>query len=133
MITFHVEADGAPADTIKKIRSRGMKSGMTLRPATPVEELYDYLDDLDMVLVMTVEPGFGGQRFMPLMCEKIIALRTELKRRRRDEFLIEVDGGIDETTAKTAVDAGANVLVAGSFIFKSKDRTAAINSLKYPR
>ncbi len=129
-ITFHIESDSDPLETIRAIKDRGVKSGMTLRPKTDIEMLFPYLDELSMVLIMTVEPGFGGQAFMPEMCRKIEALTKELKRRNRADFLIEVDGGINRETAKDAVQAGANVLVAGSSIFRAKDRTMAVRELK---
>lgn len=130
MITFHIEAESDTKKTIEAIKDCGLKVGLTLRPETPVSELFPYLADIDMILVMTVEPGFGGQLFMPEMCDKIALLKEELRRSGREDFLIEVDGGIDDCTAKMAVNAGANVLVAGSYIFKAKNRRDAIERLK---
>lgn len=130
MITFHIEADSNIEKTIAAIRNRGLKVGLTLCPKTPVERLFPYLEDVDMALVMTVEPGFGGQRFMPEMCGKILCLAKELADRKREDFFIEVDGGIDDVTARMAIDAGANILVAGSYIFKADDRRGAIDRLK---
>ena len=128
-ITFHFEAVDDPAQVISLIHTLGKKAGVSLKPATPASELYPYLDQLDMVLVMTVEPGFGGQSFMDDMLPKIRELRAEANRR-SIPLDIEVDGGITEKTAPLVRAAGANVLVAGSFVFHSEDPAAAIASLK---
>ncbi len=129
IVTFHYEATDAPSDLLDKIRARGIKSAISIKPATPAEEIFHLLDKCDMVLVMTVEPGYGGQAFMPDMLEKVSALRAEIVRRGLDVD-IQVDGGINPTTAKMAKDAGANVLVAGSSVFKSADRQSAIEALR---
>lgn len=128
-ITFHFEAVDDPAQVISLIHTLGKKAGVSLKPATPASELYPYLNQLDMVLVMTVEPGFGGQSFMDDMLPKIRELRAEANRR-SIPLDIEVDGGITEKTAPLVRAAGANVLVAGSFVFHSEDPAAAIASLK---
>lgn len=130
MITFHLEADCDADEVIKTLRSLKVKCGISLKPATPVEKLLRFVPLVDMILVMTVEPGFGGQRFMGDMCGKIRALRDEADRLGLTDFLIEVDGGINGDTAKTVREAGANVLVAGSYVFGSADRRAAIESLR---
>ena len=124
MITFHVEAAADVPATIKKIRSLNAKVGMSLRPRTPVSLLQPFLSEIDLILVMTVETGFGGQSFMPEMVEKVKTLRSQFK------GFISVDGGINTQTAKTCVDAGANVLVAGTAIFGQKDRRQALQSLR---
>lgn len=129
MITFHIESKSDPMQTIQKIRACGKQVGMTLRPATPASALYPYLPYIDMVLVMTVDPGFGGQLFMADMCEKIAQIKEKAKELGCDALLIEVDGGIDKATAPLAVRAGADVLVAGSAVFKESDRKKAIDGL----
>lgn len=128
IITFHVEADSDIAATIEKVKARGIKVGLTLKPATPAEVVFPYINDIDMVLVMTVEPGFGGQSFMSDMLDKISAIREKAVELGKD-LDIEVDGGIDGTTAPLVKAAGANVLVSGSYLFKAKDIDSAIASL----
>lgn len=125
IITVHVEACEDPAAVLKQIRDLGVKPSICVKPKTDVADIEPYLDMVDMVLVMTVEPGFGGQSFMEDMMSKVERLR-ELK----SELDIEVDGGIKDHTAKTAIAAGANVLVAGSYIFGAEDRKAACESLR---
>ena len=124
-ITFHIDREDVTADKLAAIRAGGAKAGLTLRPGTPVERLLPYLPEVDMVLIMTVEPGFGGQSFMADMLPKI-----EVVRRWKDEhkphMLIEVDGGINKDTAPLAIAAGADVLVAGSAVFGRSDYAAAI-------
>lgn len=128
IITFHIEADDDTKKTVELIKSLGVKAGISLKPATPAEAVFPFLDKLDMVLVMTVEPGFGGQSFMEDQTEKIRIIREECNK--RGLFTdIQVDGGITDKTAPLVVTAGANVLVAGSYVFKS-DKKAAIDSLK---
>lgn len=128
IITFHVEAESDIAATIEKVKARGIKVGLTLKPATPAEVVFPYINDIDMVLVMTVEPGFGGQSFMSDMLDKILAIREKAFELGKD-LDIEVDGGIDGTTAPLVKAAGANVLVSGSYLFKAKDIDSAIASL----
>ena len=130
MITFHLESESDPAETIALIKSLGMKAGIALKPATPAEAVFPYLRDLQMVLVMTVEPGFGGQSFMDDQLPKIEAVRRECERL-GIPMDIQVDGGIAEKTAPLVKKAGANVLVAGSFVFKG-DKKAAVSLLKEP-
>ena len=129
LITFHLEATDIPDECIDMIKKHGKKTAVSIKPRTPVEAVYPYLDRCDMVLIMTVEPGFGGQSFMPEMLEKVKALRAEINRRGLD-IDIQVDGGINSETAKLAVAAGANVLVAGSAVFKAQDRRCAIEALR---
>lgn len=128
LITFHIESDCDALKTIELIKSLGIKAAVSLKPATPAEAVFPYLDMLDMVLVMTVEPGFGGQGFMSDQLPKIKAIRTECERRGLTTD-IQVDGGITNTTAPLVIEAGANVLVAGSYVFKG-DKKEAIDSLK---
>ncbi len=123
-ITFHIEADSDIRQTIQAIHDAGLTAGLTLKPGTPVETLFPYLKEVEMVLVMTVEPGFGGQKFMADQLEKVRALRRELKRIGHDCH-IEVDGGIGSGNVKDATEAGANVIVAGTSVFRHKDGAAA--------
>ncbi|UGB32630.1 ribulose-phosphate 3-epimerase [Metabacillus sp. B2-18] len=129
IITVHVEASKHLHRTIQLIKSEGIKAGVVLNPHTPIELILHILEDIDMVLFMTVNPGFGGQSFIPQVLPKIKALADIIKERNLSVD-IEVDGGINEETAKQCVAAGANVLVAGSFIYNKPDRHEAIQSLK---
>ncbi len=123
-ITFHVESSDDPAETIKAIHDLGVTAGMSLRPGTPAEALFPYLDDLELVLVMTVEPGFGGQSFMADQVAKIAEFKKEIARRGK-AIHIEVDGGIGAKTAPSVLEAGANVLVAGTAVFRHPEGMAA--------
>ena len=116
IINFHVECDSPVEETIDKILSLGCKAGLTVKPKTPVEAVYPYLDKLSMVLIMTVEPGFGGQSFMYEAVENIKFAKMIVENTGR-KIQIEVDGGINEETIQTVLDAGANVIVAGSAVF----------------
>ncbi|MCI6647630.1 MAG: ribulose-phosphate 3-epimerase [Oscillospiraceae bacterium] len=131
LVVFHVEAD-QPQDllaAIATVKAMGKKVGLSVKPKTPAEVLRPYLDQLDLVLVMTVEPGFGGQSFMHDMLPKIAALRQMI-----DEMNpgceLEVDGGVDPNTAPLCKQAGADVLVAGSAVFKKPDRAEAIRAIR---
>lgn len=124
IITFHVEATDRVAETIAAIHAKGVKAGLSLKPGTPVSAIEPYLADVEMVLVMSVEPGFGGQKFNPDAPRKIAEIRAKY------DGLIEVDGGINAQTGKLCVEAGANVLVAGSYIMRADDRMTAVASLK---
>lgn len=128
-ITFHVEAADDPRAVLGAIRAAGCKTAVSLKPATPAETVFPLLDLADMVLVMTVEPGFGGQSFMHDMLEKIRALRHECTKRGFDTD-IQVDGGIAEDTIALAAAYGANVFVAGSAVFRSEDAAKTIASLR---
>lgn len=125
IITFHAECESDINETINKILECGCKAGLSVKPATPIEAVYPYIERLSMVLVMTVEPGFGGQSFMEDMMPKIRKLRSDFP-----SIDIEVDGGINERTVKTCARAGANVFVAGSAVFKSENPSKTINLLK---
>lgn len=125
-LTIHVEASEQVEKTLLQIRQAGVKPGLTLRPGTPVERLFPYLKQVELLLVMTVEPGFGGQSFMNDQVAKISALRGELKRQRH-QALIEVDGGINAETACLVREA--DVLVAGNYVFKN-DYQTAIHALR---
>ena len=125
LINFHIEAEDDPAAVLAAIRAAGRKTGMTIKPGTPVEALFPWLDQLDLVLVMSVEPGFGGQKFMPAALDKLAALKA----RRQEKglaFLLEVDGGVNAETAPPCAAAGADVLVAGSAVFAAADPAAAV-------
>ena len=131
LVSFHVEAD-EPQDlftAIEGIRAKGKKVGIAIKPKTPVEVLFPYLPLIDLALVMTVEPGFGGQKFMADMLPKVRTLRGEIHRLGLDCEL-EVDGGIDRNTAPLVKEAGANVLVAGSAVFRESDRAAVIAAIR---
>jgi len=128
MITFHYEADSDPQETINEIRDLGLKVGMAIKPGTDVKVLDPFLPQLDMALVMTVEPGFGGQRFMTDMMPKVEYLRNWANENHK-ALWIQVDGGIAASTAKTVADAGADVLVAGSAVFGAPDRQEAIENI----
>ncbi|MED3647008.1 ribulose-phosphate 3-epimerase [Halalkalibacterium halodurans] len=129
IITVHVEACPHLHRTLHLIKESGVKAGVVLNPATPVSSIQHVLSDVDMVLFMTVNPGFGGQRFIPSVLPKIKELAS-LKKEQGLTFEIEVDGGVNEETAKQCVEAGANVLVAGSAVFNEEDRAAAIKRIR---
>lgn len=129
IITFHIEATDDVRGTIEEIKKHGIKAAISLKPKTPAEAVFPYLDDLYMVLVMTVEPGFGGQSFMPDMMPKVRAIREEAVRKGLD-MRIQVDGGIDDKTVSQATENGADVLVAGSYVFRAQDRRDAIERLR---
>ena len=129
IVTFHVEATDVPEECLKMIRSRGKLAAISVKPKTPVEAIYPYLEMCDMVLVMTVEPGFGGQSLIPETLEKVKTLKAEIEKRGLN-IDIQVDGGINDKNCRDAVAAGANVLVAGSAVFKAADRRAAIDALR---
>ncbi|GAM14198.1 ribulose-phosphate 3-epimerase [Mesobacillus selenatarsenatis] len=128
-ITVHVEASRHLHRTIQLIKSTGVKAGVVLNPATPVDSLKHIIEDIDMVLLMSVNPGFGGQKFISSVLPKIRQVK-ELADSLNPELEIEVDGGVNEETAKLCVEAGANVLVAGSAVFNKENRGAAIASLR---
>jgi len=129
-ITFHVESDCDVDKTLDLILQSGKKAALSVKPATPIEAVYPYLPKLSMVLVMTVEPGFGGQSFMEDMMPKIVALRAECKRRGIENLDVQVDGGIGEKTIGIAAKAGANVFVSGNALFSSADMQKAIARFK---
>lgn len=129
IITFHAEAAKHAHRIVQQIHAHGLKAGLALNPGTSVSEADALLDELDMVLIMTVNPGFGGQKFIPTTVRKIQQLRDMMNERKLN-IDIEVDGGINPSTAKEVIAAGANVLVAGSAVFGSDDLAAAIASLR---
>lgn len=129
IVTFHVEAAKHGHRIMQSIHDHGIKAAIALNPGTPAVMAEPFLAEADMILVMTVNPGFGGQQFIPSTIKTIQCLRDMMKQSDRD-IPIEVDGGINENTAKLVVDAGANVLVAGSAIFGKNDLSEAINALR---
>ena len=128
-VTFHVEASQAPIRTARQLRSLGSKASIGLRPQTPIEPLADIITEFDMVLIMTVDPGFGGQRFLDGMLGKIRRTR-DLVRATGQQIWIQVDGGVGEDTIDRCVDAGADVFVAGSAVFRAEDPDAMVRALK---
>ncbi|MFD0771047.1 ribulose-phosphate 3-epimerase [Bacillus sp. CGMCC 1.60114] len=129
IITVHVEACPHLHRTIQLIKSQGIKAGVVLNPHTPVSMIEHVLEDIDMVLLMTVNPGFGGQKFIHSVLSKIKQV-ADMVRERNLQVEIEVDGGVNVETAKLCVEAGANVLVAGSAVYNQKDRGAAIAAIR---
>lgn len=131
LVNVHLESDSRENiyKTIEIIKSCGKKAGITLKPATKAEEILPYVEAVDLILVMTVEPGFGGQKFMHAQLEKIRQIRTLIDKH-NPMCELEVDGGIDEKTAQLVKEAGANVLVAGSAVFGSADRAKVINTIR---
>lgn len=128
-ITVHVEACRHLHRTIQLIKSYGIKAGVVLNPATPVETIQHIISEVDMVLLMSVNPGFGGQKFIPEVLKKIRAVKEMIDEKNLD-VEIEIDGGVNAETARLCVEAGATVLVAGSAIYNEKDRAKAISSIR---
>ena len=128
LINIHLECADPIADTLQDIRDSGKQAAVTLKPATPAEEAFPYLDMVDMVLVMTVEPGFGGQSFMADMMPKVTALKQEIQRRSLN-VTVQVDGGINAATAATAAEAGADIVVIGSALFNSRNPAQLVDGV----
>ena len=128
-VTFHVEAATAPIRLARELRALGARAGMALRPATPVEPYEDLLGELDMLLVMTVEPGFGGQAFLDVCVPKIRRAR-ELMDKHGLELWLQVDGGVSADTIERCAEAGADVFVAGSAVFRAEDPNAMVEQLR---
>jgi ribulose-phosphate 3-epimerase len=128
-ISVHVEADHDVAETLKRIRSAGCKAGLAISPPTPVERIKPFLDLLDILLVLTVNPGFGGQAFISETLDKVRA-GAEWREEHKLDYHIEVDGGINVATARASREAGANVMVAGTSIFKTADVAGEIAALR---
>lgn len=129
IITIHVEATNHIHRAVQMIHATGKKAGVTLNPGTPIDSVVPLLKDVDLVLVMTVNPGFGGQQFIENGIEKIKFLK-DYKEKHHLNFEIEVDGGVNKDTAKTCIEAGADVLVAGSYFFKHKDLSIPTSVLR---
>ncbi len=128
-VTFHIEAASAPVRLARQLRSEGARAGMALKPATPIEPYADLLTEIDMVLLMTVEPGFGGQAFLDVVLPKIRRTRALLTDRDSSVWL-QVDGGVTAATIERAAEAGADVFVAGSAVFGADDPAAAVDRLR---
>ncbi len=129
-ITIHVEAESDVSGTLQMIADAGVIPAISVKPATPAEAIFPYLSQVGMVLVMSVEPGFGGQSFMPIAIDKVRTLRNQCNQMGLTDMLIEVDGGINLETGKLVVEAGADVLVAGSALFNAQDPAAIIQQFK---
>ena len=127
-ITIHVESNHV-LETIQKIKDQKIGVGLSIKPKTPIDALFPYLDELDLIVVMTVEPGFGGQSFMPEQMDKVEEL-VKIRRERNLSFVIEVDGGISGETIGYCKEAGVDIVVAGSYIFNQHDRKKAMDSLR---
>jgi ribulose-phosphate 3-epimerase len=128
-VTFHIEAAAAPVRLARELRSHNARAGMALKPATSIDSCSDLLPEIDMVLLMTVEPGFGGQSFLDLVLPKIARTRELLDRRGGDIWL-QVDGGVSMETIERCADAGADAFVAGSAVFGAEDPNAMVSSLR---
>jgi len=128
-VTFHLEAAAAPVRLARELRRLGARSGIALRPATPVEQLEDLLPEVDMLLVMTVEPGFGGQEFLDMCLPKIRRARQLVSRSGLDIW-IQVDGGVSAETIGRCAEAGADIFVAGSAVYEAENPSAAIDELR---
>lgn len=126
-LTIHVEAAKNAENALKQIRALGAKAGVSVKPNTPVSAIEKYINLLDLILIMSVEPGFGGQKFMPMALEKISEAKKLVGKR---DIILEVDGGIDPTTASQCVAAGADCLVAGNTVFKAADKAEMIKKLR---
>lgn len=128
-VTIHAEAASAPVRTLRAIKSQGARAGLALNPSTPIEPYADLLPEIDMVLAMTVEPGFGGQHFLDLVLPKITRTR-QLISRHGGQIWLQVDGGVDEETIGRCAEAGADVFVAGTAVFGAHDPAAAVKHLR---
>lgn len=129
IITFHLESKSNTEETIEEIKKCGVLAGLSIKPGTDFEKAIPYLDKLDLLLIMTVEPGFGGQSYISEMTDKIKKAYRYIKEKTLD-VKIQVDGGINEYTAKSASEAGADILVAGNYLFRSENMKNAVDSLK---
>jgi len=130
-VTIHAEAAKAPVRTLRAIRTAGARAGLGINPGTPVEPYADLLDEIDMILLMTVEPGFGGQRFLDLVLPKIRRARAMISARGKDGAIwLQVDGGVAEETIERCAEAGADVFVAGSAVYDAQDAARAARSLR---
>ncbi|MFN2746183.1 MULTISPECIES: ribulose-phosphate 3-epimerase [Bacillus] len=130
ILSVHVEACPHLHRTIQLIKEQGIKAGVVLNPHTPVEQIEHVLEDLDLVLLMTVNPGFGGQSFISSVVPKISRVKELAEQKGLSDLLIEVDGGVNRETAAQCIEAGANLLVAGSAVYNEKDRKKAISNIK---
>ncbi|MDX2393965.1 ribulose-phosphate 3-epimerase [Streptomyces sp. DK15] len=128
-VTFHAEAAAAPVRLAREIRAKGARAAMALKPGTPIEQYEDILPELDMVLIMTVEPGFGGQSFLDIMLPKVRRTRELIAKHGLDLWL-QVDGGVSASTIERVAEAGADVFVAGSAVYGAVDPVAAVRTLR---
>lgn len=129
IITIHLEAEKNIEKAINLIKSKGIKVGLSIKPNTPIDEIMKYLNLIDIVLIMTVEPGFGGQSFIEEMMEKVKTIKREIEKNKLN-IKIEVDGGINQETIKIAKSAGVDICVAGTSVYKSSDMKTTINQMK---
>ncbi len=129
LLTFHIEATHHAHRLVEYIKSQGIKVGISLNPATPIELLKGIMDYVDLILIMSVNPGFGGQKFIEGSIERVKEV-AEMRKKRNLNFLIEIDGGISPDNAREVVEAGVDVLVCGSYIFESEDRKDALSTLR---
>lgn len=130
LITFHLESDSPVQQTIDAIHQAGCKAAVSIKPNTPAQEVFPWLDQVEMVLVMSVEPGFGGQAFMESALDKIAEIRAKAQQMGLNQLMIQVDGGVNPTTAAACVKAGADVLVAGSAVFRAAEPKKAVSDLR---
>lgn len=130
IISVHVEACPHLHRTIQHIKEQGVKAGVVINPHTPVSQIAHVLEDVDLVLFMTVNPGFGGQAFIPSVLSKVKEVKTLSEQKGLTDLLIEIDGGVNVETAKSRKEAGANLLVAGSAVYGKDDRAAAIQAIR---
>lgn len=129
LITFHLEATNDPMRCVEMIKAKGKMAAISIKPATPAEAAFPFLEVCDMILVMTVEPGFGGQSLIEDCVEKVTKIKAEINKRGLDT-VIQVDGGVHDGNAKRLAEAGADILVAGSAVFGKADRKVAVDSLR---
>jgi len=129
-VTFHFEAANNVASTIRNIRSNGAKVGLAIKPATSFQEIEEFMADIDMLLIMTVEPGFGGQSFMHDQMAKVRTARAHIENMKKEKPLLQIDGGVSLDTIAEAALAGANCFVAGSAVYKSADPAKMVNQLR---
>ncbi len=130
VLTVHAEAVTHLHRAVQQIHANGMKAGVSLNPATPVSVLEDIFEDLELVLIMTVNPGFGGQKFIHRGLDKIAAVKKMMEQRNKPDMLLQVDGGVNTETAPLVAKAGANLLVAGSAVFNAPDSVAAMEAIR---
>jgi ribulose-phosphate 3-epimerase len=128
-VTFHVEAAAAPVRLARTLRTAGARAGLALKPATPIEPYEDLLPELDMILIMSVEPGFGGQRFLDIVLPKVRRARAAIQRY-GGQIWLQMDGGVSAETIERCAEAGADVFVAGSAVYSADDRDAAVRELR---
>jgi ribulose-phosphate 3-epimerase len=130
IVTIHVEATSNVGDVIKAIRSKGVKAGLSVKPATPLSDISSFYDKIDLVLIMTVEPGFGGQKLIPSALNKIKEIK-DIKTKNSYKFIIEVDGGVTDENIHEYVSSGGELIVAGNAVFSTGDPASAIKNLLY--